>query len=137
MITEEQKVLFWKGIEETGNVSTASELAGFARSTGYRFKEENPEAHQEAYKGFLDNLEKFFMKAVKDGVWEDIVFEGKATGEKKYKQSAPLIAKLMEAKHPEYKQRQSIEHSGKLALESKTDDELMLELERLRGAANE
>lgn len=137
MITEEQKELFYKGIEETGNVSTASKLAGFDRSSGYRIKNDDPEAFKEAYKGFLDNLEEMFIKSVRDGVWEDVVFEGKVTGERKYKQSPPLIAKLMESKHPDYKQRQAIEHSGKIDLESKTDEELQTELNRLRGLANE
>ena len=132
MYSEEQKDKFFEGIAETNNVTASSKLAGVSKTTGYRIREKYPEEYEEAHKGYLDHLDSMFHDAVINGTWEDIVFEGRKTGERKFKQSPVLLNKLLEAKHPDYKQRQAVEMSGSLALESKSDDELLKELALLR-----
>lgn len=137
MHTQEQKDKFFEGMALTNNVTQASKLAGVSRATGYRIIQANPEDYEQAHQEYLDSLDKMFHDAVLSGTWEDVVFQGVKTGERKFKQSPQMFIKLMEAKHPDYKQRQAVEMSGELKYKGKTDEELQQELALLRQAQDD
>lgn len=124
--TDRAREAFLAVLRETCNVSEACRTAGISRSTAYEWRAENEkfaadwhDAEEEA----ADKLEREAWRRAVEGVDKPIVHQGVITATYKEYSDRMLEILLKGHKPDKYTERNKVEHSGKLSLESLIADD--------------
>lgn len=124
----------------TGNVRAAAEAAQINRSTAYRGRDADAkfaQAWDEATEDAADRLEQEARRRAVLGTEVPVYQGGKLVGTKREFSDTLLIFLLKGIRPEKYRERQHIEHEGRLILSHLSDDELSAAIGRLRNARGE
>jgi hypothetical protein len=119
--TDRARASFLVVLRETCNVSEAARAAGIGRRTAYEWREKDAkfaEGWDDAEEEAADKLEREAWRRAVEGIDKPVVHQGVITAT--YKEySDRMLEILLKGHRPEkYVERNKIEHSGKVGLES-------------------
>lgn len=120
---------FLAALRECGTISRACAASGLDRGESYKLRKADPEfaaGWDAALESFADALEDEAKRRAVDGVERPVYQGGKLVGTV-VERSDRLLEVMLKAKRPEYRERSSVELSGRLGVSvgAMTDDELI------------
>jgi hypothetical protein len=118
--TLEGEKAFLEALAQSGNVSEACDAAGIGRTAAYAWRNDDPEfekAWEAALVLGIDALEDEALRRAHRGTEKPVFYLGEQCGTiREY--SDTLMMFMLKGRRPEkFKDRGSVEHSGKLTLE--------------------
>jgi len=136
--TDERRIRFLTVLERTGNVMAAAKAARVNRSTAYDERERNKEfadAWKEAVEAAIEGMELEAHRRAVKGTLKPVFYKGDQCG-KIREYSDTLLIFMLKAHKPE-KYRDTVEHSGTLAVATLSVAEWKAQAEARRAKAAE
>ena len=136
--TDERRVRFLTVLERTGNVTAAAKAARVTRTTAYDERERSKEfaaAWKEAVEAAIEGMELEAHRRAVKGTLKPVFYKGDVCG-KIREYSDTLLIFMLKAHKPE-KYRDTVEHSGSLAVATLSMAEWKAQAEERRLKAAE
>jgi hypothetical protein len=127
---------FLAALAECGVVQTACARTGVNRATVYRWRETDAAfaaQFDEASAQAADHIEAEARRRAVDGVDRPVFYRGEQCGTVR-EYSDNLLALLLKAKKPEYRDSSRLELSGRVALGEMSDEAILAEIKQILEA---
>lgn len=111
-------------LQTAGNVSTACQMVGITRQCAYYHRNEDADfsaAWDEAIQTVADAMEQEMYRRAVEGVDKPVYQQGALVGHIREYSDTLLIFALKGARPDKYRDRQEIDHKGKLEIEYVND----------------